>query len=969
MTKTLNGALSRVAIGLLSLLIALPLVPASPVLGQAAIGATLTVLKGTAAVVRSDGQAASPAASGTTLGVGDRVATLSASAALITFFDGSELELESETTVVLKEIGGGSNRRVNIGIENVLGSTVNRVAALTDPASSYRVEGGGTIALVRGTTFYHAVDSEGNVTVILTQGGPLCFPYFPATDSCTLLELGKASRGAIRTLTNRGEIRDGDLKNRDPWNTLVEENGAIHGEGLSVQGANTASRNQSQQPKRPGQDDEPLASTSAITLSIAGASLAEGDAGQANATFNVTLSGAGATSAPVTVAYSTADGTASAGSDYTATNGTLTFPPGPLPATLPVTVLVNGDLTVEPDETFTVTLSAPTNATISTATATGTILNDDSAGSVAFSSPAYSAPESAGTANITISRAPAAASASARAAGTVAAQGLSSLTVNFATSDGTATAPSDYAAVNGAITFGPGETTKTIPIQIVNDTLVEGNETLTLTLSGPSLPSPITAVLTIVDDDATSTIQFSANTYAVNETGGSAAIAIVRSGGLNNPASVTFATANGTATSPADYTATSTTVNFAAGESAKLVSVPIVDDTLPEGNETISLALSAPVGAVIGAQPNATLTIIDDDTFPSVQLSSATYTVGEAGGTVTITATRAGLTTGTSTMAYATSNGTAASPADYTATSGTLSFAVGETSKTFTVPIINDDFIEGNKTFNVALSAPSGATLGTPVAAVVTITEDDTTPSLQFSAATYSVGEAAGTATITVTRTGATGPAVGVTYAASAGTATTPADFTAASNTLSFASGEISKTFNVTITDDALDENNETVNLGLSAPTGGAVLAAQSTAVLTIVDDDPTPSLSINDQSITEGDPPNTGTMTFTITLSAASGRPVTVDYKTTDGTGLTGATAPADYTAIPLTTVTFAPGETTKPVNVTIIGDFVDEGNETFTVDLSNPTNATISDGQGTGTILDDDLTIGLSQPVGEAE
>ena len=250
---------------------------------------------------------------------------------------------------------------------------------------------------------------------------------------------------------------------------------------------------------------------------------------------------------------------------------------------------------------------------------------------------------------------------------------------------------------------------------------------------------------------------------------------------------VTLTTSNGTATAPADYTAVSQTVSFAAGDTAnKTVTIPIVNDTAVEANETVNVALSAPTGgATLGTPSTAVLTITDNDVPPpgTLQLSAATYSVAENGGTATITVTRTGGSAGAVGVTVTTSNGTATAPADYTAVTQTVSFAAGDTAnKTVTIPIVDDALVEGNETVDVTLSAPTGgATLGTPSTAVLTITDNDVAPpgTLQLSAATYNVAENGGTATITVTRTGGSAGAVGVTVATSNGTATAPADYTA----------------------------------------------------------------------------------------------------------------------------------------------------------------------------------------------
>jgi len=227
---------------------------------------------------------------------------------------------------------------------------------------------------------------------------------------------------------------------------------------------------------------------------------------------------------------------------------------------------------------------------------------------------------------------------------------------------------------------------------------------------------------------------------------------------------------------------------------------------------------------------------------------------------------------------------------------------------------------------------------------------------LDFTSATYTVNEADGTATITVQRTDGSNGTAHVDYTTSTGgTATAGQDYTTSSGTLTFNNGETSKTFTVPITNDTLDEANETVNLSLSNATGVGALGSQTTAVLTINDNDPPPSLSINDVSVTEG---NSGTVnaTFTVTLSAESGQTVTVNYQTADGSA---TVANNDYQAVSSTLLTFNPGETSKQVTVVVNGDPDAEIDETFTVNLSGAVNATLADSQGQGTITSDDTPV----------
>ena len=229
---------------------------------------------------------------------------------------------------------------------------------------------------------------------------------------------------------------------------------------------------------------------------------------------------------------------------------------------------------------------------------------------------------------------------------------------------------------------------------------------------------------------------------------------------------------------------------------------------------------------------------------------------------------------------------------------------------------------------------------------------------LQFSNATYSAGEAGGTASILVTRTGGSSGAVSAQVATSNGSATAGSDYTATTATVSFADGDTAtKSVAIPIIDDTQVEGNETVNLALSNATGGATLGAPSTAVLTIIDNDSAvlPTLSIGNVTSTEG---NAGTkpFVFTVSLSAASTQTVTVGFATANGS----AAAGSDYAAAS-GTLSFAPGATTATVSVDVIGDTSVEPNETFVVNLSGASNATIAKAQGTGTIIDDD---GLTPP-----
>ena len=227
-------------------------------------------------------------------------------------------------------------------------------------------------------------------------------------------------------------------------------------------------------------------------------------------------------------------------------------------------------------------------------------------------------------------------------------------------------------------------------------------------------------------------------------------------------------------------------------------------------------------------------------------------------------------------------------------------------------------------------------------------------PSLTIDDVTVTEGSGGTTdAVFTVRLSAASAQVVTVNYATAAGTAAAGTDYASISGPLTFAAGTTTRTVTVAVAGDLLDEANETFFVNLSGASGALIGDAQGTG--TITDDDPLPVVAVNDVSLNEG---NAGTTTaaFAVSLSAPSGRTVTVNYATADGTALAGA----DYTAS-TATILFPAGSTSQPVNVAVIGDYVLEADETFAVNLAGPTNATLGNAQGQGTILNDDVA-GLS-------
>ncbi len=360
----------------------------------------------------------------------------------------------------------------------------------------------------------------------------------------------------------------------------------------------------------------------------------------------------------------------------------------------------------------------------------------DAAGNTSEFSPCLTVTQSPGEVAFNASLAATSASSAAENAGgaviSVERIGGSSgaITVDYATSNGTAIAGQDYTAKTGTLYFLDGETTKTILISITNDTMDEPAETLNVTLSNPTggakVRNPLIHVLTINDDDPPPTVSIS--DLAVLEGNQGATVfnfTVSLSQASAFASSVNFSTANGTATAGQDYSASSGTINFAAGETSKTASVTINGDLIPELDETFFVNLSAPNNTTIN-DGQAVGTILDDDNPGKIQFAFATYSVSEGSPNATITLTRTNGAAGSAAVNYTTSNGTATAGSDYTTAAGTLVFNDGQTTASFNVPIIQDTNGEANETVFLALSAPlGGAILGTQANAVLTIFDDD----------------------------------------------------------------------------------------------------------------------------------------------------------------------------------------------------------------------------------------------------
>ncbi len=381
--------------------------------------------------------------------------------------------------------------------------------------------------------------------------------------------------------------------------------------------------------------------------------------------------------------------------------------------------------------------------------------------------------------------------------------------------------------------------------------------------------------------------------------------------------------------------------------------VPILDDTLDEPDETFSLRLSdASVARLLDAEAVGTIRDDDDpEAVPTPALSIGDRSVAEGdGGTTALgfTVRLSGPSGESVGVGFEVRGDSARLGDDVLAASGTLRIPPGATTAAVAVRVVGDEVDEPNERFFVDLSRPDGADLADGQA-VGTIRDDDAAPTLSIDDA--SVGEGAGTASVTVRLSGQSSERVTVRFATTPGSASAGSDYATTSGTASFPPGATSAQASVPIVDDDVDEPDEAFAIELSSPHGASI--GDGRAEVAIGDDDRTPGISIDDVSSPEGTG-SSRTFAFTVRLSNPSSSAVRVDFATVAGSAQPGQ----DFIATS-GTLTLAAGQTTATVAVPVIPDTILEPDETFSVSLSGPTNGSIGDGTGIGTIENDDGSV----------
>ncbi len=655
-------------------------------------------------------------------------------------------------------------------------------------------------------------------------------------------------------------------------------------------------------------------------LSIADVRVDEGD----TAGFVIRLSSP--SGKDVSVDWTTGDGTAILGSDYTATTGTLYIPAGETQGKIEVKTMQ--DALDEDDKTVVVTLSNPVQATLGDAEAIGTIVDDDTQPVLSIADTQVDEGDTAGFA-IRLS------SPSGK-----------DVSVDWTTGDATATVGSDYTATSGTLHIPAGETQATVEVKTVQDVLYEDDKTVVVTLSNPvqATLGDAEAIGTIVDDDAQPALSIA--DVRVDE-GDTAGFVIRLSSPSGKDVRVDWTTGDGTAILGSDYTATTGTLYIPAGETQGKIEVKTMQDALDEDDETVVVTLSNPVHATL-EDGEAIGTIVDDDTQPVLSIADTQVDEGDTAGFVIRLSSPSGKDVS---VDWTTGDGTAILGSDYTAATGTLHIPAGETQGTVEVETVQDVLYEGDETAVVTLSNPVQVTLGDGEA-IGTIADDDAQPALSIADVRVDEGD---TAVFVIRLSSTSGKDVTLGWIPSGGTAILGSDYifapdTRVINTVRIRAGETETTVEVKTVQDELDEDDETVRVILFNPAHATLEDRE--AIGTIVDDDTQPVLTIADVRVDEGD-----VAVFALQLSSASGKNVRVDWETSNGT----ATVGSDYT-VASGTLHIPAGETQGTVEIKTVQDVLYEGDETVVVTLSNPVHATLEDREAIGTIMDDDTQSVLS-------
>lgn len=544
-------------------------------------------------------------------------------------------------------------------------------------------------------------------------------------------------------------------------------------------------------------------------------------------TADLTVVRTGGSDGTVSVTYTSADGTATAGSDYSAVSGSLSWLDGDV-SDRHILVPILQDTAAENTEAFGVGIGSAVCAVLSPGYEGAGVMIADDEPRLSFSTASISAAEGASNRTLKVNR--------------VGGNSANAVSVDLLVTGGTASA-ADYQLSSSQLNWASGDTAaKTVTLNLARDNLDENNETLVLGLANPvaaGLGASSSASYLIGDVDPLPLASFQSASSSVSEAAGSASIGVTLSPASGRDVLLKYSL-SGSASLGSDYGQPAYEIAIPAGTTTANISVPIRQDSLNEGDETLSLSLSYYGGAAAGSITSHTLSIQDDDTscVPGTLAFSSASRIVEEGNSIPLTITRSGGSDCASvSVTLATTGGSATAGSDYTALNQTLTWLNGDSApKTVNLVSLHDTTDEPHETILTTLSNPTaGASLGT-ASHTTTVNDNDPYPTASFQLASSSIGEAGGTANLVVNLSQASGQNVVLKYSLG-GSATRGSDYATPAYQLSIPAGATSANVSIPILNDSLVEADETVIVTLSYY-AYASAGAITSHTLSIVSDD-----------------------------------------------------------------------------------------------------------------------------------
>jgi len=520
----------------------------------------------------------------------------------------------------------------------------------------------------------------------------------------------------------------------------------------------------------------------------------------------------------------------------------------------------------------------------------------------------------------------------------------------------------DYVLRERTLVFAPGETIKTIDLEVIDDKQYQGDKTVEMTLRSPrnAVLSGITVhAVTILDSAPPPSVRLTPASQRISEGAGGVTIRLELSAVSGKDVTVPF-TVKGTATEGSDYRLSTTSpVVIEAGRRSAEITFDLVDDAVSEPDETIEVAMGIPVNAVQGDTATATVVIADNDPPPAaaalqdpqnaapggtavsdqaprVNLIFSARPTSEHPGVLTFRLELSAVSEKDVTVPF-TVKGTAREGSDYRLrTPSPVVIKAGSKNAGITFHLIDDDINEPEETIEVVMGIPVNAVRGDKTAATVILVDNDPFPAVSFGAKGSRSDESVSPVRIKVVLSRRSEQQVKVDYVVTGGTATGGGvDYALRDGTLVFAPGETVKTIDLEVADDKRHEVNESVELMLRNPVN-AVLGEVTVHTAMIIDNDPQPSVNLTPSVRIL--PRQAGSLTFLLELSAASGEDVTVPFMV-GGT----ATEGADYRLVTPGPAVIKAGERGAGITVTLTDPPEHVADKTLEIKLQAPTNAVL--------------------------